>query len=46
MDPVEEKIGFIEAVCQNYEVLPEEKRAGRGGGAGPSQRHESRIGEK
>jgi hypothetical protein len=45
-DPVEEKTGFVEAACQNYEVLVEEKRAGRGGGIGPSQRHESRIGEK
>jgi hypothetical protein len=45
-DPVEEKTGFVEAACQNYEVLLEEKRAGRGGGAGPLQRHETRIGEK
>jgi hypothetical protein len=42
-DPVEEKTGFVEAACQNYEVLVEEKRAGRGGGAGPSQCHETRI---
>jgi hypothetical protein len=45
-DPVEEKIGFVEAACQNYEVVMEEKRAGRGGGVGPLQHHESRIGEK
>jgi hypothetical protein len=45
-DPVEEKTGFVEATCQNYEVLMEEKRAGRGGGVGPSQCHESLIGEK
>ena len=24
-DPVEEKTGFVEAVCQNYEVLVEDK---------------------
>jgi hypothetical protein len=28
-DLVEEKTGFVEAACQNYEVLMEEKRAGR-----------------
>jgi hypothetical protein len=28
-DPVEEKTGFVEAACQNYEVLIDERRAGR-----------------
>ena len=32
-DPVEEKMGFVEAACQNYEVLVEDKRAGKTGGA-------------
>ena len=27
-DPVEEKTGFVEATCQNYEVLVEDKRVG------------------
>jgi hypothetical protein len=40
-DPVEEKTGFVEAAYQNKEVLLEEKRAGRSGGADPSQRYES-----
>ena len=34
-DPVEEKTGFVEAVCQNYEVLVEDKRAGKAGGVDP-----------
>ena len=42
-DPVEEKIGFVEAVCQNYEALVEDKRVGKSGGAGPSQRYETRF---
>jgi hypothetical protein len=45
-DPVEEKTGFVETTCQNYEVLLEEKRAGRSRGAGSSQRYETRIGKK
>jgi hypothetical protein len=44
--PVEEKSGFVEAACQNYEVLFEEKRVGSTGGAGPSQHYETRLGEK
>jgi hypothetical protein len=28
-DPVEENTGFVEAACQNYEVLIDERRAGR-----------------
>ena len=45
-DPVEEKTGFVEAACQNYEVLVEEKQAGRAGGVGPSKRYETRFGPK
>ena len=45
-DPVEEKTGFVEAACQNYEVLVENKRMGKTGGAGPSQRYETRFGQK
>ena len=40
-DPVEEKTGFVEAACQNYEALVEDKRVGKTGGAGPSQRYET-----
>ena len=36
----------MEATCQNYEVLVEDKHAGRTGGAGPSQRYETRFGPK
>ena len=43
-DPVEEKTGFVEAVCQNYEVLVEDKHAGETRGVGPSQRYETRFG--
>ena len=45
-DPVEEKTGFVEAACQNYEVLVEEKRAGNNGGVGSSQRYETQFGHK
>ena len=45
-DPIEEKTGFIEAASQNYEVLVEDKRAGKAGGSGPSQRYETRFGPK
>ena len=31
----------MEATCQNYEVLVEDKRAGKTGGAGPSQWYET-----
>ena len=31
----------MEAVCQNYEVLVEDKHAGKAGGTGPSQRYET-----
>ena len=30
-DPIEEKTGFVEVACQNYEVLVEDKRAGKAG---------------
>ena len=45
-DPVEEKTGFVEAACQNYKVLVEDKQAGRAGGVGPSKRYETRFGPK
>ena len=45
-DPVEEKTGFVEAAWQNYEVLVEDKCVGKVGGAGPSQRYETRSGQK
>ena len=45
-DPVDEKTGFMEAACQNYEVLVEDKRVGKTGGARPSQRYETRFGLK
>ena len=40
-DPVEEKTGFVEAACQNYEALLEDKRVGKTRGVGPSQRYET-----
>ena len=43
-DPVEEKIGFVEATCPNYEVPIEDKRVGKTGGAGPSERSDTRNG--
>ena len=43
-DPVEEKTGFVEAACQNYEVLVEDKRAGKAGETGPSKWYETRSG--
>ena len=45
-DPVEEKTGFVKAACQNYEALVEEKRVGKTGGARPSQRYETRFGQR
>ena len=41
-DPVEERTSFVEAACQNYEALVEEKRVGNGDGVGPSKRYEAR----
>ena len=40
-NPVEENTGLVEAACQNYEVLVEDKRTGKAGGVGPSQRYET-----
>ena len=40
-DPVEEKTGFLEAACQNYEVLVEDKQAGKAVGAEPLNRYET-----
>ena len=40
-DPVEEKTGFVEATCQNYKAMVEDKRVGIPRGAGPSQRYET-----
>ena len=45
-DPVEEKTGFVVAACQNYEVLVEDKHAGKSRGVGPSQWYETRLGQK
>ena len=45
-DPFEEKTGFVEAACQNYEVLVEDKRAGKAGGTGPPNRYETRFGPR
>ena len=45
-DPVEEKTGFVEAACQNYKVLVEDKRAGKARGVGPSYRYDTRSGQK
>ena len=39
-DPLEEKTGFVEAACKNYEILVEDKREGKDGGARPSNRYE------
>ena len=40
-DPMEERIGFVEAACQNYEALVEEKRVRNGDEVGPSRRYET-----
>ena len=45
-DPVEEKTGFVEAACQNYEALVEDKRVGKPGPSGTSQRDETRFGPR
>ena len=36
----------MEAACQNYEVLVEDKRVGKGGGAGPTNWYETRSATK
>ena len=40
-DPVEEKTGLVEAACQNYEVMVEEKKVGNDEGAGPSRKYDT-----
>ena len=40
---VKEKTRFLEAACKNYDVLVEDKSVGKAGGAGPSQRYETRF---
>ena len=45
-DSVEEKTGSVEAVCQNYEVLVEDKRVGKAGGTGTPKRYETWFGPK
>ena len=45
-DLIEEKTGFVEAACQNYEVLVEDKRAGKAGGAGPPTGTTPRAGRR
>ena len=45
-DPVEENTGFVEAACRNYEVVVDNKRARKTGGAGPSGRYDTRSGAK
>ena len=41
-DLVGEKTGFVEAVCQNYEVLVDDKRVGKAEDAGSSGRYDTR----
>ena len=45
-DPVEEKIVFMDVVCENYDVLMDEKRPEKVGEAGPSGRYDSWSGPK
>ena len=52
-DPVEEKTGFVEAACQNYEALVEDKRVGktatvrnRNKRGGPSQQYETQFSQR
>ena len=40
-DPVEENTGFVQATCQNYEALVDEKLVGKTRGAGPSGRYDT-----
>ena len=41
-DPVEEKSSFVEAMCQNYDVLVEEKRKRLDDQSGSSKKHDTR----
>mgnify|MGYP000235156717 CR=1 FL=1 len=45
-DPIEERTSFVEATCQNYEVLVDNKRVGKARGAAPSNRYEIRSDPK
>ena len=45
-DSIEEKTGFVEAMCQNYEVMVEDKPVGQAEGSGPSNRYDTRSGQK
>ena len=36
IDSVDENTSFVEAACQNYEVLVDERQVGKDGGVGPS----------
>ena len=38
---MEENTIFVETVCQIYEVLADDKRAEKAGGAGPSGRYDN-----
>ena len=44
IDPIEEKIGFLDAACQNYDILIDDMRAGKFGGACPLGRYDTRSG--
>ena len=41
-DPVEEKSSFVEAMCQTYDVLVEEKRKRPNDQSCPSKKHDTR----
>ena len=43
---MKEKIGFVEAACQNYKVHVEDKWARKSGGASPSNQNDSQSGSK
>ena len=45
-DLVDESTGFVEAACQNYEVLVDDKRAEKTGGPGPSWRYDTQSGPR
>ena len=45
-NPIEEKIGFVEAACQNYEVLVEDKHTEKAGGVRTPNWYETRFGPK
>ena len=43
---MEENTVFVEGACQIYEVLVDDKQAGKAGGAGPSGRYDTWSGPK